>query len=167
MSPQVIRGRNTAAADGDLVVFHIGIRINRFRAVRNWFPAFAAMPRMLRELSQDKSSGLLGHKVLYGGPRDFYVVQYWASKEHLMAYAYEQDKEHRPAWAAFNRRARAGKGHVGIWHETFVVPAGSYESVYVDMPAYGLAAATGVIPVGRRGDTAAQRLKAGKPAASS
>ncbi|WP_346779682.1 DUF4188 domain-containing protein [Streptomyces sp. S3(2020)] len=55
-------------------------------------------------------------------------------------------------------RAHAGNGHVGICHETFIVPAGSYESVYVDMPAYGLAAATGVVPVGRRGDTAAQRL---------
>jgi len=51
---------------------------------------------------------------------------------------------------------------VGIWHETFIVPAGSYETVYDDMPAYGLAAATGVVPVGRRGDTAAQRLRTGK-----
>ncbi|MDX2703883.1 DUF4188 domain-containing protein [Streptomyces sp. PA03-6a] len=161
MSEQVIPGRNTAAAEGGIVVFHIGIRINRFRAVRNWFPAFASMPRMLRELSQDKDSGLLGYKVLYGGPRDFYVVQYWASKEQLLAYAYEQDKQHRPAWAAFNRRARNSKGDVGIWHETFIVPAGSYESIYVNMPAYGLAAATGVIPVGRRGDTATQRLKSG------
>lgn len=83
-----------------------------------------------------------------------------ADEERLLAYAHQQDKEHRPAWTAFNRRARAGKGHVGIWHETFIVPAGSYESVYVDMPAYGLGAATGVVPVGRRGDTAAQRLRA-------
>lgn len=50
---------------------------------------------------------------------------------------------------------------MGIWHETFIVPAGSYETVY-DMPAYGLAAATGVVPVDRRGDTAAQRLSAAK-----
>ncbi|MET8981439.1 DUF4188 domain-containing protein [Streptomyces sp. NPDC004539] len=81
--------------------------------------------------------------------------QHWSDKERLLAYAHQRNTEHRPA---FNRWARAGKGHVGIWHETFIVPAGSYESVYVDMPAYGLAAATGVIPVGRRDDTAAQRL---------
>ncbi|MBO1330415.1 DUF4188 domain-containing protein [Streptomyces sp. VRA16 Mangrove soil] len=55
------------------------------------------------------------------------------------------------------RRARAGKGHVGIWHETFIVPSGSYGSVYVDLPAYGLGAATGVVPVGRRGGAAARR----------
>ncbi|MEV6594166.1 DUF4188 domain-containing protein [Streptomyces acidicola] len=162
MPEKVVPGRNTAAAEGDVVVFHIGLRINRLLAFSSWLPAFMSMPRMLRELSQEKSSGLLGYKVLYGGLREFYVVQYWTDKERLLAYAHQQDKEHRPAWTAFNRRARTGKGHVGIWHETFIVPAGSYESVYDDMPAYGLAAATGVVPVGRRGDTAAQRLSAAK-----
>ncbi|WP_075732290.1 DUF4188 domain-containing protein [Streptomyces acidiscabies] len=158
MSEKVVPGRNTAAAEGDVVVFHIGLRINRLRALPSWLPAFRSMPRMLRELSQEKSRGLLGYQVLYGGFRDFYVVQYWTDKDRLLAYAHQRDLEHRPAWTEFNRRARAGKGNVGIWHETFIVPAGSYESVYVDMPAYGLAAATGVVPVGRRGDTAAQRL---------
>ena len=160
MSEKVVPGRNTAAAEGDIVVFHIGLRINRLRAFSSWFPAFMSMPRMLRELSREKSSGLLGYKVLYGGLRDFYVVQYWSDKERLLTDAHQQDREHRPAWTAYNRRARAGKGHVGIWHETFIVRAGSYESVYVDMPAYGLGAATGVVPVGWRGDTAAQRLGA-------
>ncbi|GAQ52911.1 DUF4188 domain-containing protein [Streptomyces acidiscabies] len=160
MSEKVVPGRNTAAAEGDVVVFHIGLRINRLRALSSWLPAFRSMPRMLRELSQEKSRGLLGYQVLYGGFRDFYVVQYWTDKDRLLAYAHQRDLEHRPAWTEFNRRARAGKGNVGIWHETFIVPAGSYESVYVDMPAYGLAAATGVVPVGRRGDTAAQRLGA-------
>ncbi|MFI6440140.1 DUF4188 domain-containing protein [Streptomyces sp. NPDC050759] len=156
----MLPGRNTAASEGDIVVFHIGLRINRLRSLSSWVPAFMSMPRMLRELSQEKSSGLLGYKLLFGSPRDFYVIQYWTDKEHLLAYAHQQDKEHRPAWTAFNRRARDGKGRVGIWHETFIVPAGSHESVYDDMPAYGLGAATGVVPVGRRGDTAAQRLSA-------
>lgn len=162
MPEKVVPGRNTAAAEGDVVVFHIGLRINRLRALSGWLPAFMSMPRMLRELSEEKSSGLLGYKVLYGGLRDFYVVQYWTDKERLLAYAHQQDKVHRPAWTAFNRRARAGKGHVGIWHETFIVPAGAYETVYDDMPAYGLGAATGVVPVSRRGDTAAERLRVAK-----
>lgn len=71
MSGKVVPGRNTAAAEGDVVVFHIGLRINRLRAFSSWFPAFMSMPRMLRELSQEKSSGLLGYKVLYGSVRDF------------------------------------------------------------------------------------------------
>ncbi|MCA6091392.1 DUF4188 domain-containing protein [Streptomyces sp. SCA3-4] len=153
--------RVTAAAEGDVVVFLIGMRINRWRAVRHWLPTLAAMPRMLKELSQDDDSGLLGLRALGGGRRVFGVVQYWESREKLLAYASDQSGQHRPAWAAFNRRVRDSKGGVGIWHETYVVPAGSYESVYVDMPPTGLGAAWGVEPVGRRGERAAQRLASG------
>ncbi|MFJ4848896.1 MULTISPECIES: DUF4188 domain-containing protein [unclassified Streptomyces] len=162
MSVQLVPGRNTAAAEGEIVVFHIGMRINRWWALRSWLPAFMAMPRMLRELSRDQDSGFLGYQLLMGLPRLVCVVQYWASKEQLIAYASQPDRQHRPAWAEFNRRARAGKGRVGIWHETYSAPAGSYESVYVDMPAFGLGAATGVVPVGRRGETAAERLRSAK-----
>ncbi|WP_431948103.1 DUF4188 domain-containing protein [Actinacidiphila sp. bgisy167] len=160
MSAPVIRGRNTAAAEG-VVVFLTGMRINRFRSVGGWFPVFRAMPRMLRELSRDEGSGFLGYRLLFGGPRVIYVVQYWRSTEQLFAYASREDGQHRPAWAAFNRRARTGKAGVGLWHETYAAPAGAHESVSVDMPAFGLGAATGVVPVGRRGETAAQRLAAG------
>ncbi|MFE1292421.1 DUF4188 domain-containing protein [Streptomyces sp. NPDC058751] len=155
--------RVTAAAEGDVVVFLIGMRINRWRAVRHWFPALKAMPRMLRELSRDGDSGLLGHRGLGGGPRVFTIAQYWESREKLLAYASDRSGEHHPAWAAFNRRLRNSKGSVGVWHETYIVPAGSYESVYVDMPPTGLGAAWGVEPVGRRGDRAAQRLESRAP----
>ncbi|MEV0777035.1 DUF4188 domain-containing protein [Streptomyces sp. NPDC050433] len=160
MGAKLIEGRMTAAAEGDVVVFIVGMRINNFRAVRSWWPVFTAMPRMLRELSRDKGSGLIGVQSLLGFPRVLYVVEYWDSKEKLLAYASAQDGEHRPAWAEFNRRLRAGKGKVGFWHETYVVPAGSYESIYINMPAFGLGAATEVVPVGRRGDRAADRLGA-------
>ncbi|MFI9048331.1 DUF4188 domain-containing protein [Streptomyces sp. NPDC053427] len=153
--------RVTAAAEGDVVVFLIGMRINRWRAVRHWLPALAAMPRMLKELSRDGDSGLLGMRRLGGGPRAHGVVQYWESREKLLAYASDQGGQHRPAWAAFNRRVRSSKGGVGIWHETYIVPAGSYESIYVDMPPAGLDAAWGAEPVGRRGERAAQRLASG------
>ena len=158
MSSVPIAGRMTADADGEVTVFLIGARINTFRAVRNWWPVVRAMPRMLAELSREKDSGLIGFQYLLGGPRLLYVVQYWDSKEKLLAYASAPDKEHRPAWAAFNRRMRDAGTDVGFWHETYVVPAGSYESVYVNMPHFGLGKAAGVVPVGRRGDRAADRL---------
>lgn len=158
MNGKPVQGRQTAAADGAVTVFLIGMRINRFRAVGSWWPVFTAMPRMLKELSREEDGGLLGYRLLFGGPRLVYVVQYWSSPQKLLDYAAAPDKQHRPAWAAFNRRMRDGKGHVGFWHETYVVPAGAYESVYVDMPAFGLGAATGIEPVGRRGDRAADRL---------
>jgi heme-degrading monooxygenase HmoA len=161
MGAQLLKGRMTADASGEVVVFLIGMRVNRWRALRSWLPAARAMPRMLKELSADPGSGLLGFHFLRGDPRTFYTVQYWESREKLLAYAAQPDAEHRPAWAAFNRRAREGRGDVGVWHETYVVPAGGYENVYVDMPAFGLGAAHGTAPVARRGDRAAQRFAAG------
>ncbi|MDX3855000.1 DUF4188 domain-containing protein [Streptomyces sp. AK02-01A] len=161
MTTKTIEGRMTARGDGEVTVFLIGMRINKFRALRSWWPVARAMPRMLKELSRDRDSGLIGATTLLGGPRLVYLVQYWDSKEKLLAYASAPDQEHRPAWAAFNRRLRAGRGEVGFWHETYVVPAGSYESVYVNMPEFGLGGATGVVPVGSRGESAADRLAAG------
>ncbi|MEV4500719.1 DUF4188 domain-containing protein [Streptomyces klenkii] len=158
MSAQPIPERVTAAAEGDVVVFLIGMRINRLRAVRHWLPALRAMPRMLKELSRDENSGLLGYQALAGSPRGLTVVQYWGSREELLAYAADRNKEHRPAWADFNRRARGSEGSVGIWHETYVVPAGSYESIYSGMPKHGLGKAHGVEPVAKRGERATERF---------
>ena len=83
-------------------------------------------------------------------------MQYWDSHEKLYGYAGDRNAAHRPAWAAFNRRARKAPGAVGIWHETYLVERA--ESVYAGMPVSGLAAATTSVPVARRGETAAERL---------
>jgi heme-degrading monooxygenase HmoA len=157
---KVTAGRTTAAAEGDVVVLLIGMRINHFWAVHHWLPVLVAMPRMLRELARDKSRGLLGHVLLTASPRTYYVVQYWDSKEHLYAYAAAPDMLHHKAWTLMNRKERAGKArqHVGIWHEAYVVPEGSYESIYADMPPFGLGAAHGVVPVEKRGQRAADRF---------
>jgi hypothetical protein len=159
VSGKPIDARMTAAAKGDVVVFLIGMRVNNMLTPWSWLPTFASMVRMLKELGRDAESGLLGHQLLTGSPRIYYVVQYWESKEKLLAYAADQDRAHRPAWAAFNRRARGARGRVGIWHETYLVPEGRYESLYQGMPPFGLGAAHGTEPVGRRGDRAADRLK--------
>jgi len=160
MFAKPIAGRTTAAAEGDAVVLLIGMRINHFWAVHQWVPVLLAMPRMLRELSRDKSRGLLGHILLTASPRTYYVVQYWESKEKLYAYAAAPDMLHHKVWAITNRKEREGKTrqHVGIWHEAYITPKGSYESIYADMPPFGLAKATGVLPVEKRGRRAADRL---------
>jgi hypothetical protein len=44
-------GRHTTRIDGAFVVFLIGFRINRLRAIRRWLPVAKAMGQMLRELS--------------------------------------------------------------------------------------------------------------------
>ncbi|MEV5278528.1 DUF4188 domain-containing protein [Streptomyces sp. NPDC052811] len=152
--------RTTAAAEGDVVVLLIGMRVNHFWAVHQWVPVALAMFRMLGELTKDKSRGLLSHVLLTASPRTYHVVQYWESKEKLYAYAHSPEMFHHRAWAIINRKEHKGKarGHVGLWHETYVVPEGSYESIYADMPPFGLGAATGVLPIESRGRRAAQRL---------
>jgi len=160
MFAKAVNGRTTAAAEGEVVVLLIGMRINRFWAVHHWVPVFLAMPRMLLELGKDKSRGLLGHVLLTASPRTYYVVQYWESKEKLYKYASSPDMLHHKAWAIINRKEKAGKvrGHVGLWHESYVVPEGSYEAIYADMPAFGLAAAHGQVPVEQRGRRAKDRF---------
>ena len=151
-------GRITHEHDGRLVVFLIGMRINRPWRPDLWGPVFAAMPAMVAELERDPGSGFLGSRMVLQ-PRSPWLVQYWTSPEKLYAYAADPEATHRPAWTAFNRRARRVPGAVGIWHETFVVERA--ESIYVGMPVSGLAKATGWVPVGRQSDRATQRLGAG------
>ena len=82
---KIIPDRMTAQIEGDFVVFLIGMRINRFWLPHKWMPAFAAMPRMLIELSKlpAEQTGFLGYNNVGFGR----VLQYWRSFEHLEAYA--------------------------------------------------------------------------------
>lgn len=66
---------------------------------------------------------------------------------------------HRRGWAIMNRKEEEeSRRHVGLWHEAYIVPEGGYESFYADMPAYGLAGATGVLPLEARGCRGADRF---------
>lgn len=152
----VIDKRVTAEIEGDFVVFLIGMRINKLWKPWKWGPTAAAMPRMLRELEQNADAGCLGTRLLLAGPRSPVLIQYWRSFDHLEAYARTHDAEHWPAWVAFNRRV-GSSGDVGIWHETYLVPAGGYECVYNNMPETGLGAASKLVPAAGRKAAAASR----------
>ena len=151
----IVTERVTAQIDDQVVVFLIGMRINRLWKVHKWWPVAAAMPRMLRELAEDPDSGLLGVESWFGNPT--IALQYWRSFEHLERYAKDSARRHRPAWAAFNR-AVAGNGDVGIWHETYRVRPGDYECIYNNMPPFGLARATRTVPARGRLESASGRM---------
>ncbi|MFO1090937.1 MAG: DUF4188 domain-containing protein [Hyphomicrobiales bacterium] len=138
MAP-VFPGRYTAVAEGPFVVFLIGMRINRPWRVDLWWPAFRAMPRMLRELTKARELGLLSHELMLFRT-GFSVVQYWRSFEALEAYAWARNHEHFPAQKAFNA-AVGDNPAVGVWHETYVVEPGRHEAIYRNMPRFGLARA--------------------------
>ena len=133
---KVFPGRFTADVDGDFVVFLIGMRVNKLWDVRDWWPTFAAMRPMVKELEARPELGLMHAQFGWlGGP---FVAQYWRSFEQLERYARDPDAEHLPAWRRFNQLVR-GSGDVGIWHETYRVRAGEYETIYGNMPRVGLA----------------------------
>lgn len=136
------KARMTARIDGEFAVFLIGMRVNRPWAVHRWLPVTKAMPRMLRELYAKPELGLLSHETWFS--RTIVLVQYWRSIDALLDYAMARDSEHLPAWQAFNR-AVGTDGSVGIWHETYVAKPGTYENVYVNMPAFGLGKAGSLV----------------------
>ena len=150
--------RMCAQIDGDFVVFIIGVRINKPWKLHKWLPVAMAMPRMLKELSQQPDSGFLGAQSLGMAT----VLQYWRSFEALEAYARSADKEHWPAWVAFNKRTGRSRGDVGIWHETYRVSAGEYEAIYSGMPPHGLGVAGRLVPARERFETARGRMLATK-----
>ena len=111
------------------------------------------MPRMIKELTAKPEAGLLAVQ-----PAGLTLIQYWRSFEALEAYARNADGEHWPAWVAFNKRMAKSRGDVGIWHETYRIGAGDYETIYSGMPPHGLGKAAKLIPARDRHETARGRM---------
>lgn len=155
---KIVSGRVTHRHDGELVVFHIGMTLNRWWRPDLWFPVLRVMRPMLAELSEDPDSGLIGYELLFNG-KGPYVVQYWSSVDKLYDYASAGSLSHRPAWTRFNAMVKKHPDAVGIWHETFIVERA--ESVYVGTPARGLPGATMILPVEKRHHRARVRLADG------
>ena len=153
---EILRQRMTAEIEGDFVVFLIGMRINTLWKIHRWLPVARAMPRMIKELEQHPELGFLGAQQAFGNP--VIMVQYWRSFEQLESYARDPNSAHLPAWSEFNRRIARG-GDVGIWHETYLVPAGGYETIYHNMPAFGLGRVAKLVPIAGARDSAAGRLQ--------
>lgn len=153
------RERLTATVEGDFVVFLIGMRINQPLKLHKWLPVAGAMPRMINELRKQPELGLLHAEMWFS--RTIILVQYWRSMEQLLAYAKDRQAQHLPAWQAFNK-AVGTDGSVGIWHETYAASAGSYENVYVNMPAFGLGRAGTLQAAAGGRQSAAGRLQAHK-----
>jgi hypothetical protein len=151
----LIRERVTAELPGEFVVFLIGMRINQPWRVHQWLPVAAAMPRMIKELTRQPELGLMHAENWFS--RTLLMVQYWRSMEQLLAYATNREAEHLPAWKAFNQ-AVGTNGAVGIWHETYGISPGRFESVYVNMPPFGLGKAGSVVPASGRKTSARGRL---------
>jgi hypothetical protein len=151
-------GRYTAQLDKPVVMFVIGMRVNRLWDLRKWWLVATAMPRMLSELARKPGTGFLSVRTYLSG-RVIMNIQFWESFDQLLAYAHDKTGEHFPAWAAFNRRIGTD-GSVGIWHETYLVESGKFECIYANMPLFGLAAATAHVKAEGRLAAAKDRMAA-------
>jgi hypothetical protein len=158
MDASVFNGRYTAHLDGDFVVFLIGARINSWRKLLRLGWIGQANSAMYRVLEANPKYGYLGGEAF---TRNFFResinITYWRSYEHLEQFARNQNDPHLETWRRFNREI-ANDGSFGIWHETYLVKAGNYETVYGNMPRFGLAKATAHLPMTGRKQTARGRL---------
>jgi len=74
-----------SSAGDELVVFLIGMRVNKPWKLSAWWPVFTAMPKMLRYLEEHPEKGLLGYRQAFL-PAPI-LVQYWWSFADLERFA--------------------------------------------------------------------------------
>jgi hypothetical protein len=133
-------GKVVAGNAEPVVVFLLGIRINRWRGIRHWLPLLLAMPGMLRELTSAPDGGLLGYRLLFGpGPRQAMLVQYWRRPEDLHRFASDAAEPHRAAQRRYWWHYGSSDS-VGVWHEMLISAAGSHHGMYGNMPPTGFGA---------------------------
>jgi hypothetical protein len=151
----ILRERLTGTIEGDYVLFLIGMRINNPLRIDKWLPVARSMPRMIEELMRHPELGFLHAESWFG--RTVIMVQYWRSIAQLLDYAKDKNAAHLPAWRDFNQRVGTD-GSVGIWHETYAIRAGAYETMYVNMPPFGLGKAGTLQPATGSRNAAADRM---------
>ena len=157
---KVFSGRYTAKAGEPFVVFLIGMRLNRWWRVDKWLPVFTAMVPMLTSLYTHPEKGFL-HAELYWNLSGPVLIQYWHSFEELERFARQPSDPHLGPWKNYNQ-AIGTSGIVGVWHETYLINPNQYESVYANMPRFGLGAAVEHVEATGARETAKLRLSANK-----
>ena len=155
MAAEVKAGRWMAQIEGDFVVFLIGARFNSkwqaFRAASD-LGGRRGMGHMLNYLTDHPEKGLLGYE--HAG---FTIIQYWRSFEHLEAFARDDSDPHLAVWRNYWKRV-GRSSRTGIWHETYLVRDGEYETIYNNMPPRGLGKAASLVPAAEA-STARHRLR--------
>jgi hypothetical protein len=151
------RGRFTSQGNDALVVFHIGMRINRYWRIDEWIRPAMAMQRMIGELQAEPALGLLEAIAMKSGARIFAFLQYWRDFDSLEAYASDPARLHFRNWRESAIRM-AKSDTVGFYHETYCIPDGSTETIYINMPDFGLGKVRGTIPVTGGYDRARERM---------
>ncbi|PHH67730.1 hypothetical protein CDD83_6446 [Cordyceps sp. RAO-2017] len=129
-----------APAQAGLVVFNLGIQWNHPlgplcpggpEAARHFMAMSADLERRRDELGLVAVSEWRGAGV--ANATTVVLSYYLRGLDALHRFAHEP--LHRAAWDWYRR---ADRPHLGIYHETFVVPAGAYENIYDNCIPVGL-----------------------------
>ncbi|KAG6008057.1 hypothetical protein E4U21_005070 [Claviceps maximensis] len=126
-------------SDHPIVVFNLGVQFNHPKGVlaphaKDIAEKFSLMTRDL--LSRRDELGLLSVTNWTGGddqpasgagPDTILVSYYFRDVESIHRFA--QEEMHRAAWDWYHA---VQPHHIGIYHETFVVPAHAHESIYLN-----------------------------------
>lgn len=141
----VVHGRSSAqipSADGQygpqpaaesIVVFNLGVQFNHPLGVLapNVKKLGEYLTQMTKELIQRKEElGLLSHQMWRAiddraSNGSLNVTFYFRNVEAIHKFAHED--LHRTGWHWYET---VKPFHVGVYHETFIVPAGQYETIY-------------------------------------
>ncbi|KAK4168358.1 hypothetical protein QBC43DRAFT_228970 [Cladorrhinum sp. PSN259] len=137
-NPSVSSPYGSKPASEDLVVFHLGARVQHplgplSPQAKEFGEHFSALNHEL--LKEAKKYGCIDLSIWNGDDRESTTsllgVYYFKNIEGLNRFAV--DPMHRKAWDWFSKFEKAGGKHLGIFHETFEVKKGGYETLYVNM----------------------------------
>lgn len=153
---QVIAGRHHADVQGEVVVFPIGMKINRWWAIHRWFTPMINTIRLWRHVQFVRPDGYLsGYLFFYA--RGVGMMQYWRDFESLEEFARDSERPHLAAWRQLVSQT-SGDQTFGYWHETYVIDAANSETIYGSMTPFGLGAAVGHASIDRTSENARSRL---------
>jgi hypothetical protein len=134
--------RFEATPPGEVVLFLVGMRINRWSRLNRWWPVLSAMRAMLRHLRREPEAGLLAMTAT-GISNPLVLIQYWQSERHLYDFAHSPRFPHQLAMQG-RRDRKATDTSVGLWHECYKIPGEAIRSLYIQMPPTGLGRAYGI-----------------------
>ncbi len=129
-------------SNSDLVVFHIGVRYNHPLGLfgKNGQVVADAFGNMIKELEAHADEfGFLGassyQSLAAASKNELLIVCYFRNVDGLHTFAHSQ--YHMPTWQWWNKEY-SKMPHIAIFHETYHVPAGNWESIHINSQISGI-----------------------------
>ncbi|KAL8725571.1 MAG: hypothetical protein Q9166_007273 [cf. Caloplaca sp. 2 TL-2023] len=142
-----LRGIENEKAEDTVAVFILGASSNHPLGI--FAPGYGDIRPFFRSMwaeaeADPQKSGLIGKSTSFipvpatetsSGPA-IITISYWKSIEHLHAFAH--GPAHRQGWDWWMNKAREKYPHLGIMHETYEAPRGSWENIYEGFVPVGM-----------------------------